>query len=470
MYIVKNLLHARNRKTRREYLSIVLTIFHYCLVMASASTILHYKRRIKEWEKSFFEKNGKIPSKTDVKAEKEIWKAYKTYNQLKAKEAESSKENETKSKKSKHAKEEEHAEKPEGEGESGDEKTIQNSPQQAPSLHAEFGPTPQANGKVLSIFDMVMSPPESSPLKGKRSVQIESSFSSPTKPVSHLPSPKKHMSSEVFKTPTKAPRKLQFADLTPSNSSPSKKSLLSRLQQVSSPEKEPAPQNVGTETPLYLGKINKKFLFKDEEEEASPVKQHEPSTPTKMSLSPANFNTTPSPLKPERLLSFGSRKKLSDLFHECQNLEIDEEFEAQKVEIEQEIEAGAVNGNDDKLDESFVGRKRKRITQKRTTRRWKIKPRGENDEATVFEGKDVHAELQKMHEEEQKQLNEYMASGVNDDIIPTDDDDNDDDDTFVRPEILKPRSMKSKNLSANYQRLKINDPRSKRFKQRMKRR
>lgn len=422
----------------------------------SEPKLLRYKRRIKDWEKQFLAKNGKLPSKSDVKADKEIWKAYKTYNQLK----EADKDIKPLEKEQKTEVTQEAA---------GDIEQEQDAELEKPELgmNAEFGPTPQANGKVLSIFDMIVSPPESSPLKKKSQNISIGHFSSPSKPLDHLPSPKKSHPPDVFKTPTKAPRKLQFTDLTPSRGTPTKQSILAQLQQASSPQKKmlnAADVIEGEETPLYLGKVNKMFLFKEDDSETSPIKRNTYSTPVKESLASVTFNTTPSPLKPLRLLSFGNKKSLSDLFHECQNLEIDEEFKAQKQEIENELEANAVNESEEvATEESAPSRKRKRITQKRTTRRWKIKPRGEN-EAEDFEGKDVHSEMQKIREEEQKEFLEYMEGDNADDSAT------DDDETYVKPDLFKTSGKKKKTLSNNYQRLKINDPRTKRFKQRMKRR
>lgn len=423
-----------DRKTRRVNLSTM-----------SEPKLLRYKRRIKDWEKQFLAKNGKLPSKNDVKADKEMWKAYKIYNQLKESDRHT---NVTK---------EENAE-------SVKEVNDQQEPEQSElGINAEFGPTPQANGKVLSMFDMIVSPPESSPLKTKSQGIISRQFSSPSKPLHPFASPEKPPMTDVFKTPTKAPRKLQFTDLTPSRGSPTKKSVLEQLQKASSPQKRSSNVTDAYETPKYLGKVNEMFLFREEDSDASPIKRNSYTTPVKSSLSPVAFNTTPSPLKPLRLLSFGSKKSLSDLFHECQNLEIDEEFEAQQQEIERELEASAKKEEDiDETEEIAPSRKRKRITQKRTTRRWKIKPRGEN-ETEEFAGKDVHAEMQKIHEEDQREFLEYMDGDDADDVVT------DDDETYVKPDLFKTSGKKKKTLSNNYQRLKINDPRTKRFKQRMRR-
>lgn len=433
----------------------------------SEPKLLRYKRRIKDWEKQFLAENGKLPSKSDCKADKEIWKAYKTYTQLKeADKIVKPQEKEGSGKPIDTAKEEKSKSTASAKA---DPELEDNEELQEPELglNAEFGPTPQANGKVLSIFDMIVSPPESSPLKQKKQDISIGQFSSPTKPLSYLPSPRKAHSADVFKTPTKAPRKLQFTDLTPLRGSPTKKSVLAQLQQASSPQKPltVTELTLGEETPLYLGKVNKMFLFKEEDSDSSPIKRNVYSTPVKKSTSPVNFNTTPSPLKPLRLLSFGSKKSLSALFHECQNLKIDEEFEAQKEEIEREIEASGVKDiQEGEIEEPAPSRKRKRITQKRTTRNWKIKPRGEN-ETEEFDGKDVHAELQKIHEGELKEFLEYMENGEDVDDAITDDDE-----TYVKPDLFKTSGKKKKPLSNNYQRLKINDPRTKRFKQRMKRR
>lgn len=399
----------------------------------SEDRLLQYKRRIKEWEKRFHAEHGRVPSKADCKADEQIWKAYKTYNQMKLRAQKPDKEN-TSAKSDKGATvhidvaltedEEEHVE------------LVKN---------AELGPTPQANGKVLSIFDMVLSPPESSPLK-QRGAGL---FVSPSKPALG-----------EFKTPTKAVKKLGFADLTPSRAG--KPSIMLRLEQASSP-RAVTPKSVQkeavVETPFYLGKVNNKFLFREDGPGDVPSL---PSTPTR-SPSAVNFQVSPSPLKSQRFLSFGPAKKVSDLFLDYQSMTMDEDFEAQRLELEKELEEQKAEDAKVKVEQPepsrFMKKRKKTLTQKRTTRRWKIKPK-QGEAGDAFEGKDVHAEIEKLQAQQRDNLEEYMGSGS--------ESEESEEEEFVAPK--RPASTKINPVSNNFQRLKINDPRAKKFKQRMKRR
>lgn len=451
--------------------------------MSIQDQLLDYKKRIKEWEKLFLAENGKLPSKSDVKANKDIRKSYKTYNYLKEK-----------------------LKKQTDNGAGNDKykalealEVSSKSPQlpQEPQLleismdftdddldgedadsmahtiaNAEFGPTPQANGKVLSIFDMILSPPDSSPLKLK------------TPFIDHQSSPVKagpgSAPQHMFRTPTKAARKIQFTDLTPSRASSGKSSIMAKLRQASSPRKadEPAPGEEFTtptkayvdnimETPFYLGKVNNKFLFKDSN--TSPV-GNILTTPTKASPS-GTFQVSPSPLKPERIISFGSTRSVSEIFNAIPQLDF-EEFEAQKLEIEKELQQNNEKTSSiDKLTEHIPQtRKRKVLTQKRTTRRWKMKPNAPIDYEDAFEGKNIHDEIKKLDEDERKCFAEYMEGQKSNDEGLEEDEDGDEEELAPRSAHVNTNSKKLKPISNNFQRLKINDPRTKRFKQRMRRR
>lgn len=423
------------------------------------------RRQIKDWEKSFTAESGRLPSKADIKANTVIRKAYKRYQQLKSK-----------AKKSEQLK----LKTTESNGvvnvvfsDDSDAEPIE------PSLNAELGPTPQANGKVLSLFDMIPSPPESSPLKTRnlnsKGGQLpnaldlaSSSYQIGDLPVKHYKnaSPIKPLDGDlIFKTPTKAIKPLSFSNLTPSRSSAS---LSSRLQMAAlqSPQKSAS----GLETPLYLGKVNSRFSFDAE----SPTKLKEESSPTKMNTysssplrtptrPPINFQVSPSPLKSQRILSFGGGKRVSALFNELKSIIKDDTYEAQKLEIEEELQ-GTQNLDEepDDAEDEFMSRKRRKAkTQKRTTRRWKMKPREGDSTEEGFDGKDVHEELQKISEINQKELKG---------IITSEEESESDEDMPERPIKKKPASKKFIPVSNNFKRLKINDPRTKKFKQRMKRR
>lgn len=422
------------------------------------------RRQIKDWERAFAVDSGRPPSKADIKANTVIRKAYKRYQQLKGK-----------------------AKKPEQSkliaketndlvnvvfSDDSDVEPIE------PAHNAELGPTPQANGKVLSLFDMVPSPPESSPLKtrnlGIPEAQLPKDLEHylSTYQINDLPvkkasmSPIKNLSSDsIFKTPTKAVKPLSFSNLTPSRSSVS---ISTRLQMAA--QQSPNKSASGLETPLYLGKVNSRFSF----DAGSPTKLKEEKSPTKATTysgsplktplhSSINFQVSPSPLKSQRILSFGSGKRVSTLFNELQNIVKDETYEAQKLELEEELlnqEADEDESNN--AEDEYMNRKRRKAkTQKRTTRRWKMKPREDGLTDEVFDGKDVHEELRKISEINQKELIGTITS---------EDESESDEELPERLVNKKPASTKFVPVSNNFKRLKINDPRAKKFKQRMKRR
>ncbi|OBA16961.1 hypothetical protein METBIDRAFT_48091 [Metschnikowia bicuspidata var. bicuspidata NRRL YB-4993] len=407
------------------------------------SGLLEHKLRIKEWERGFAAKHGRVPSKADVKADVEIWKAYKAYNEMK--------------KASRPAKREpDHPSKnPEGqrlkEQDSGSQNTENGFERVMPVQNAELGPTPQANGKVLSIFDLILSPPESSLVKqvqGKPGLFLPLSSLGPTSP---------------FKTPTKSARPIHFGDVTPSRGP----SVAEKLRMVSSPAKlAQTPTLLARhdviETPRYLGKVNSKFSFASQHSpfQASPSKQHIFQTPTKPTPI-ENFQVSPSPLKSQRLLL----SRLSDIYNAHQKLAMDEEYAAQRKEFEKEFEVdqpepqGQAPSSENIKD---MRKRKKATTQKRTTRRWKIKPRTEDGQNEAFDGKDVHEEIKKLETQERLELAQYIDGEVS-----AEEASDEEEEVVVRK---KPASTKINPVSNNFQRLKINDPRAKKFKQRMRRR
>lgn len=442
--------------------------------------LLEYKLRIKSWEKSFRTETGRLPSKNDVKADKEIYNAYKTYNHLKSKQAkdekrdkkdvlnESDKQNESKN-----------AELEDTlidivSGTFDVDQSDDETPK--PALSGGLGPTPQANGKVLSLFDM-MSPPQSSPSKQDPKAAFVAPKSSPV--------------TQDFKTPTKAVKRLDFSDLTPSVKNLTKKALTEQLRQAESPQRATVSisgtvdQQSPVATPFYLNKISKKFSFKDEDVETLPSKSlAEPSTPSRATTS-VDFLISPSPLKSERFLSFGTKKKISDLFNETKDLKIDIELKLQfdkELELLQQAELEEEQEEPEENEIPNPRRKRQRITQKRTTRRWKIKPREVTDDQSTMDGKDVQEEVRKLNDQQHQELATYVGNGdrASNEVVTDEDTESSeeedgsdiDDETFLKPKSTNYTlsQQKLKPISNNFQRLKINDPRSKRFKQRMRRR
>ncbi|GEQ70263.1 hypothetical protein JCM33374_g3939 [Metschnikowia sp. JCM 33374] len=431
------------------------------------SEILQHKIRIKEWERNFASKHGKAPSKADVKADVEIWKAYKAYNDMKKKSDKATKQSgkpSSKSDVSKHLSSQKPTQdKYKSAQNTASEQILINSVDVpltddediepiVPVQNAELGPTPQANGKVLSIFDLILSPPESSPIKQNPKASTQ------------LLAPAMMASASPFKTPTKSVKRINFGDLTPSRGP----SIAEKLRLASSPSRNSeTPKSIAKndiiETPRYLGKVNSKFSFSehDSPSRASPSKQRLFQTPVKPP-SAENFQVSPSPLKSQRFLS----KKLSDIFAEHQNLVMDEEFEAQKREFEQEFV-----DTEDTLEQTTpteenlrdMRKRKKATTQKRTTRRWKIKPRTDGEQGESFDGKNVHEEIEKIETRDRSHLAEYIEGQASAEEL------SDDEDEEIAPRKV-PASTKINPVSNNYQRLKINDPRAKKFKQRMRRR
>lgn len=404
------------------------------------------RRRIKEWERGFTAEIGRLPSKRDIKADVEIRKAYKRYQLLKSK-----------ANKSKEVQIEENVDSVNIS--LTDESDIE---PLEPAQNAELGPTPQANGKVLSIFDIIPSPPESSPvsshkpnsnraMEGLEHELLHQAGDLPNKRLNE--SPRKQKSNNLFKTPTKAVKPVLFPNLTPSRSSDS---LSSRLR-MAALQNTPKTEASGSETPFYLGKANSRFTFdeaspaKSRRSKALPAQKLEPGTPTRTTIS---FQVSPSPLKLQRVILFGGAKRVSTLFSELQNLLKDEAYESEKLKIEAEL---CQNEEKKHIEESEDGIKaesrRKAKTQKRTTRRWKMKPKEDGSAEDTFEGKDVHEELAKMNE---KGLLDDELSKQKSDEEP--------------PQVVKraPSSV-FKPISNNFKRLKINDPRTKKFKQRKRR-
>lgn len=420
-------------------------------------SLLQCKLRIKEWEKAFAEQHGRPPSKTDIKANAEIKSAYKLYQSLKK------------------------ASQPEGTTDKDQAKapkpvpnfvvdvalTDDESQPINPLNDAELGPTPQANGKVLSIFDTILSPPDSSPLKSRGVVLL-----SPSKNGLVLLSPSKNglADSSVFKTPTKSARKIQVSDLTPAKGT----SLIEKLRLLSSPAKQPREVSPHiSHTPSYLGKVNNKFSFGSfEAGRASPTLHQAPEPPVTPTRNSASKNTehlfqgSPSPLKIQRLLSFGNSRTMADIFNDIKSISTDELFEAQRLDFEKEIEESRPANDDTEQDsttnQADLIRRKKATTQKRTTRRWKMKPKMQDEAASDVAN--VHDKLRDLESQKQQSYQSYINDeGSSQELT------DDDDDELPVPRKSAP-STKINPVSNNYKRLKINDPRTKRFKQRMRRR
>ncbi|KAI5948849.1 SLD2 [Candida theae] len=339
--------------------------------------ILKVKQEIKDWEHAFQSKHGRLPSRSDVRNNPKIKALYSKYRSCKSnKQAPATKEKLTV------------------------QEDVDDNENVLPTPNGELGPTPQANGRVLSIFDVKLTPPESSPLRSKSAhvPDVLSSFDG--------------ASPET--TPVKAKRRLSFSTPTKTSTGATPTTVTKTLQQT-------------VETPRYL--------------------KSNVTTPT-FRKNAIDFSISPSPLKPNRL-----RRKLMDVYN-MSIMEIEEEEE--EAAVEHFEDAKGMEDVEVVTAESNPPAKRK--TQKRQTRRSKMAPRPVAEVSSLGEV-DVQQRMIDLEEKERTALTTYMNS-----------------DSESEPETLandqvhgSPVKKTRKPIAQNYKRLKINDPRSRRFKQRMRR-
>lgn len=406
--------------------------------------LVSVKQSIKDWEYSFRNKHNRFPTKNDIKNVPDIHKLYKEYKRLKSTHVHSATDKDNGPNEilesidvdidsSEPEQEERFREEPfEG---------IKNDPQ--------LGPTPQANGRVLSIFDLQLTPPNTTPTKKiADNIRIHSASTTPK--------------SDSFKTPTKRPSKISGRSLNLSLHAVSQSD--DRSVNVSHAHKDDI-----ADTPQYLARTNNKFLFSIDTpaKSQSPRKQHfnsvgikqehqsqapsyqEPITPTK--LSNVNFLVSPSPLKPHRLFNVGN-KKLSDLFNEIKHATNTADLPEEKFEDH--------NSSDDAANEDSVTY-RKKFTQKRTTRRWKMKPNFAVEEYHE-QNINVQQEMEKLYQKEKQEFQNYLDG--KEEVL--------DGHESVESKNEKPQNTnekKIKPISMNYKRLKINNPQKKFFKRRLRR-
>lgn len=406
------------------------------------------KLEIKKWEHSYFKQHGRVPSKLDIKKDPKTYQLYKSYKALKngsEKVAKIAKEERVAGNDSNNDNND-NFNNENGKELSSDTNSIRNT--------AELGPTPQANGKVLSIFDMKltsMTPPESSPLKSK-STKVEEG--------------------NIFKTPTKN-RLGKIEILMPSAGmlSPVRgNSLLQKLtaaipkEEVTTPKKKLTAPSTILDTPLYISKHNNKFDidFDVERSDSLPTKKRMPPpiTPVKVA---STFQVSPSPLKVHRFLSFGENK-MTTLFNDYQMIK-EEVKNGLLGDISTKDEGSGSdgeNGSDNESSNQPSRKRKKHSTQKRTTRNWKMKPRVNVATAVdALKDKDVHQEILKLEEGQADEASSSEPEYDSDEEL-----DKQKQNTLATIALQKD---KVRPLSANYQRSKINDPRAKAFKRRMRR-
>ncbi|RCK58901.1 DNA replication regulator SLD2 [Candida viswanathii] len=345
--------------------------------------VAEVKQKIKEWEYAFREKNNRLPSKSDIKENSEIRKLYSLYRAIKL------------------GKPPKEAPKKEPVSESPVRKNVFDSA-------GELGPTPQANGRVLSIFDFKMTPPESSPLK-KKSTNTNLP-SSPQK--MDMPPPDSPVKRIMVETPTK-----------------------NRVRLLATPTKSRSI-DFSAFSPGY--------------------RKENPQTPTSgSSVAVVDFQVSPSPMKPLR----GIGKKLADLYksaiEEAETLK-DSEFADGEL-VDEVIEEEGQSGDEEDETETTTVYKRKR-TQKRLTKRVKMAPRPVEEKPTL-DNINIQKKVSKMEEKEREHIEAYINS------------EDEEEEDEVKPRVPESPVKKTRKPTANnFQRLKINDPRAKRFKQRMRRR
>jgi len=259
----------------------------------------------------------------------------------------------------------------------------------------ELGPTPQLNGRVLGLFEVITSPKE---------------------------------------TPQKVtPQKISTVAQESTTLTPVKKNLdFSQFDDGSEDEKENATSNdfktpqkpnfaVKVETPLYLRPGGSKEV-----------------------------TASPSPIASQRI-----RKGLSTIINEFRDIEAELKYgdfddDPDIKPLEEIKEEG-----EETEGEGPVSTWKKKKTQKRTTRKYRIRARPVTDENSM-QGKDVKQELQKLQEskddESESEESEEWSDGP-DEFIPE-----------ARPvETEADIAKKRKKIeSQNFKRLKLRDGKSKR--------
>lgn len=442
---------------------------------ASISVIKH---QIKSWEHEFRRINNRLPTKSDIKSNDAIYKLYKQYGASTYRSHKVNKDID-----GKRGKEDNRGFEVDihifDSPSDVEEEAISNSENinKEPKImhNSELGPTPQANGKVLSIFDVKLTPPVSSPLLMKNGTAMN----------------KKKEASDGggFKTPQRKPlgcTNLQSSkNLDPSSQPLLLKKLENALHETNEESNLTPARNIQLvfkylETPQYIRKTNRKFDFQNsplaKEVQANALPRIEtpenrtekknlsygvPLTPTKSS--PLNFRVSPTPLKTNRVFSFGN-KRLAEIFDDFKTITSSEDI-AEEETSSNEAKPSAISPLspcDEHYDLSIAEQdtyEKKRV--RRTTRRWRLRP--DTEEAPLRRKVDVHREIQKLDAEQKGVVNSHdNESEVEEDGETTG--------RQKRSNEEYAQSSKNKILptSTNYQRLKINNPQIRAFKRRQK--
>ncbi|ANZ78053.1 BA75_04564T0 [Komagataella pastoris] len=363
---------------------------------------------IKDWEYQFFKTKGWKPLAEDIKQNAEIRQKYKEYNRYKRQQQA----NVTPKKEKKVS------------------SVVQTTPQKQflekeVATPRNLGPTPQVSGRVMSIFDI-------SPVK-------------------------RSATGEVFRTPSKRKR-LQL------NDSPSK---------LTTPRKTPITRGpVLSETPLYLRQQS--FSIQEELMAVSPeVVQSE--SPLKVNLSsqetPTKITDTfiePSPVfDPVKLVKRKSLYEMSKDLEALQNEKLsidgvdedclDEEvlklMQGETEPNEEEVENGIDKATQLQVQEEPLHRKK--ATQKRTTRRAKIKVR-------KYHEKDEELDIEDITRKTDESNRQELVEETGDQELETgsETDDGDDDDEGNKSTVFNPppggyRKTRTKLVSTNFVKYKL---------------
>ncbi|KAI3403796.2 SLD2 [Candida oxycetoniae] len=411
------------------------------------SDLLEIKQEIKNWEYSFRNENKRLPTKVDIDQNSEIKKLYSLYKLVKSgKQKEKNKP--TRAAQSKAATKDK------------DEVLLIEIP---PTPKGELGPTPQANGRVLSIFDFKLTPPESSPLKCKSKsrttntdTSIEDYLAAENGHAPISPNPNRGLS---FSTPSKV---------------------------------------IDHGSPIARATRNSNFVVMETPRYMKPNFQ----TPTfTKSVSLPEFSVSPSPLKPHRMM-----RKLTEVYKtslkEAQDLKLSNEIDLDLKlsneidldlklgneidpnlklgnEIDPGLKMGEANEKSEEDEKKKAGqettrdvpplndKQKKQKTQKRQTRRAKMAPRPSEMDQACLDNINIHDTIMNLERKEKIDLTAYINSD-NENAEEKDEVKEGEDDTFNAAQ-GSPIKRTRKPITQNYKRLKINDPRSRRFKQRMRR-
>lgn len=356
------------------------------------------KIQIKDWEHSFIKNNGRNPTKSDIKQNNEISLKYKQYRNYRINKSNPLK---TPTKAKKHVQQLETPQKT---------SPLNSSP---PIQVHELGPTPQLNGRVLSIFDVSTSP-SVTPTKQMINVTVDDEFA-----LNSTPSKKSTFSSRIMECyGEEEDHEIINSELEHEEeivTLPSSQSIFK------TPQKNNRTQNFLTETPSYL------------------------TTGTK---SHSLMGVSPSPLASQRMKK-GLTKiidELNDIKSELKYGDFDRDELVPVIEEEEELLESENGGN---KNPNTLKLYKKNRTQKRQTRRVKMKAR-KDLEVDEMKDKNVHDVIQEMEESKLQ-----ILQGIHMEPSSSEEESDSEEEVYVRQKLepIDPKKMKERK---NFVKLKIN--------------